>query len=398
MKPRTLLSLLFAAFATVASAQQALWGRPNVVSPQVNQDGSITFRSDMKGTDKLTVVGDFNQTSPEPLAMERGADGIWSATTRPLEPELYSYCYFTAEGKRLLDECNAYRNRDISTYSNIVIVSRERGDRGWLYSVNNVRHGNVAKVWYPSPTLKMNRRMTVYTPPQYDGKKRFPVLYLLHGSGGDENAWSELGRATQIIDNLIALGKVEPMIVVMPNGNPNCQAAPGEWGAGMYVPASDAIKTKPEATFVESFNDIVDYIDTHYRTIKKRSGRAVTGLSMGGGHTFGIALAYPELADYYGLMSAAPRWKGQYTTDKLYDQLNNDAEMNAAMRKLFDTKPQLYWIAIGRDDFLFRANADLRRFLDENHYPYTYVENDGGHIWRNWRIYLAQFAQLIFKH
>lgn len=126
--------------------------------------------------------------------------------------------------------------------------------------------------------------------------------------GGDENAWSELGRAAQILDNLIATGKAKPMIVVMPNGNPNCQAAPGEWSWGMYTPGFRDAGTGPTtpavASIPESFMDIVNYIDNNYRTIKNRAGRAVCGLSMGGGHTFHVSLLYPTTFDYYGLFSA----------------------------------------------------------------------------------------------
>ena len=160
---------------------------------------------------------------------------MWSYTTAVLSPELYSYA-FNVDGLNINDPANIYMNRDISTYSNIFIITKTKGDKGYLYSVNEVPHGNLAKVWYESPTLKMQRRMTIYTPAGYDKGKAYPVLYLLHGAGGDENAWSELGRASQIMDNLIATGKAKPMIVVMPNGNPDCQAAPGEWSKGMYKP------------------------------------------------------------------------------------------------------------------------------------------------------------------
>ena len=131
--------------------------------------------------------------------------------------------------------------------------------------------------------------------------------------------------------------------------------------------------------------DIVNYVDKHYKTIRKRAGRAVTGLSMGGGHTFGISCLYPETFDYYGLQSAAARVR------------RDNATFDAQMECLFASRPQLYWIAIGKDDFLMQMNNDLRKYLDEHHYQYEYYENDGGHIWRNWRIYLTMFAQMIFK-
>ena len=186
------------------------------------------------------------------------------------------------------------------------------------------------------------------------------------------------------------------MIVVMPNGNPTCDAAPGWWHEGMYVPDGNAFQNRPaKASMEESFMDIVRAIDSRYKTIAKRSGRAVTGLSMGGGHTFGISRLYPEEFDYYGLQSAA-------TMMALGGWLNSqapkpNAEYDAQMARLFNSKPKLYWIGIGKDDFLMQQNTDLRKYLDSKGYPYEYYENDGGHIWRNWRIYLTIFAQKIFK-
>jgi enterochelin esterase family protein len=239
--------------------------------------------------------------------------------------------------------------------------------------------------------------MTIYLPPTYDGKQRFPVMYLLHGHGGDETAWGDLGRTWQIMDNLIAEGKCVPMIVVMPNGNPTCNAAPGWWHEGMYTPDGNAFNQRgAKATMEESFMDIVNFVDSHYQTIAKRSGRAVTGLSMGGGHTFGISRLYPETFDYYGLQSAATRMA---FGGSLNGQQSNDdqAKFDAQMKRLFDSKPKLYWIAIGKEDFLMQMNTDLRKYLDDHKYPYEYYENDGGHIWRNWRIYLSMFAQKIFK-
>ncbi|MGM9705533.1 MAG: esterase [Prevotella sp.] len=390
-------STLIACCACAAAfCQQALWDRSAAVSPVENADGSITFNFFAPNASKVEVTGDFNQTSNSTLAMTRNDKGMWSATTAPLAPELYSYS-FNVDGIRMTDPSNAYLNRDITTYTSILIRSDKQGDRGSMYSVNDVAHGNVSKVWYDSPTLGMRRRMTVYTPAGYDGKRRYPVLYLLHGMGGDENAWSELGRAAQIMDNLIASGKAEPMIVVMPNGNPNCEAAPGEWKAGMYVPGHWTIKAEARTSMEKSFMDIVRHVDNNYRTIRRREGRAVAGLSMGGGHTLGIAMLYPETFGYYGLFSAAPWINGDRNLDNFYDRLKADTASAAQLKALFNSRPSLFWIGIGKDDFLYNANRDLRRFFDDNGYRYEYYENDGGHLWRNWRIYLTMWAQKIFK-
>ena len=300
------------------------------------------------------------------------------------------------------DPSNIYVNRDIVSFTNIFIVSNEKGDRGDLYRVNEVPHGNLSKVWYDSPTLKMQRRMTVYTPAGYNKGGKYPVLYLLHGAGGDENAWSELGRAAQILDNLIATGKAKPMIVVMPNGNPNCQAAPGEWSFGMYTPGFRDGGTGPTApaaaSIPESFMDIVNYIDANYRTIKSRAGRAICGLSMGGGHTFQVSLLYPTSFDYYGLFSAGLHLNNaQIMQGSFADQIKNSPDFAQQSARLFGSKPKLYWMGMGKTDFLYQPTVDLRNFWDGKGYKYEYVETEGGHIWRNWRIYLTMFAQKIFK-
>ena len=155
--------------------------------------------------------------------------------------ELHTYCFYV-DGMRMLDPSNVYMIRDIATYTNYFLVD---GELSQNYFVCEVPHGTVSKVWYPSPTLGMERRrMTVYTPAGYeDSNKQYPVLYLLHGAGGDENAWSELGRAIQIFDNLIAQGKAEPMIVVMPNGNGAQGAVLGEYPNSMYKPSFANPKT-----------------------------------------------------------------------------------------------------------------------------------------------------------
>ena len=389
------------ALSMTASAQEKLFMGASNQSPVVHGDGTVTFTLHAPKAVKVEVTGDFlpGQASGLPgiAQMKEDKNGTWSFTTEKLAPELYTYTFNVDGLTGVKDPANVYLNRDISTISNIFIVSQEKGDKGDLYSVNEVPHGDVSKVWYPSPTLKMQRRMTIYTPAGYDKGKNYPVLYLLHGAGGDENAWSELGRAAQIMDNLIATGKAKPMIVVMPNGNTDCQAAPGEWSKGMYLPSfTSSLNQKSIATMDESFMDIVKYVESHYKVAKGKKNRAVCGLSMGGGHSFAISNRYPDTFSYIGLFSAGLHI-GNNATGRFYNFLQENTELQGQLARLFAGKPALYWIAIGKTDFLYQQNADLRKYLDEKGYPYEYVETDGGHIWRNWRIYLTTFAQKIFK-
>lgn len=292
-KKLIITAVLVSIIGTSSMAQEKLFNGINIQSPVKNADETVTFNLYAPQAQKVSVSGDFLPTikmqtsrgeydAPGSAQLVKNEKGLWSYTTTVLPSELYSYT-FNVDGLNINDPANIYMNRDITTYSSIFITTKEKGDKGDLYSVNEVPHGDVAKVWYSSPTLKMNRRMTVYTPAGYDKGKAYPVLYLLHGAGGDENAWSELGRAAQIMDNLIATGKAKPMIVVMPNGNPNCQAAPGEWSFGMYTPSfmGNTGPTSPAAASMEeSFIDIVKYVDSHYKTIKSREERAVCGLSL----------------------------------------------------------------------------------------------------------------------
>ena len=367
-------------------AQQALWGNAQVVSPEIHEDHTVTFRLRAPKAVKVQVVGDFSSTGV--AEMVENKEGIWEYTTpKPLAPELYSY-NFMVDGLKINDPANVYVIRDIASVTNIFIVGGERAD---YYKVNNVPHGTVSKIWYESPSLGINRRMTVYTPAGYESSgKRYPVFYLLHGMGGDENAWSELGRATQILDNLIAQGKAEPMIVVMTNGNAALEAAPGESSLGWNAQPTFQLPQTMEGSFETHFPEVVKFIDKNYRTKANKKNRAIAGLSMGGFHSLHISKQYPDMFNYVGLFSAAIM-SGKNATSPIYQ------DMEKKLATQFAKKPALYWIAIGKTDFLYKANVEYRKLLDEKGYPYEYFENEDGHIWRNWRIYLTEFVPRLFK-
>ena len=379
-------------------AQQALWGAAPVVSPEIHSDNTVTFRLKAPKAVSVQVTGDFLPARPIETPrgiweapgiadLKEGKDGVWEFTTsEPLKPELYSYS-FIVDGLKMMDPSNVYLIRDVATVTNVFIIG---GDRTDLYEVNDVPHGTVRRMWYNSPTLKMDRRLTVYTPAGYETSgKRYPVFYLLHGAGGDEEAWINLGRTSQILDNLIAQGKAEPMIVVMTNGNASQEAAPGETQNGLVPPTMNLPKTM-EGSFETAFPDVVKFIDKTYRTKANKKNRAIAGLSMGGYHSLHISKQYPDMFNYIGLFSAAimPDKKVQ---SPIYDDFDNKLKIQ------FSKKPALYWIGIGTADFLYQANTDFRKLLDEKGYKYTYYETGEGHIWKNWRIYLTEFAPLLFK-
>ena len=375
-------------------AQQALLGGAPVVSPEIHGNNTVTFRFKAPKAVRVQLTGDFLPVqknakfeAPGIVDLKEGQEGVWEYTTpEPLKPELYSYS-FIVDGLRVNDPSNVYLIRDVSTLTNVFIIG---GDRADFYKVNPVPHGTVSRVWYDSPALGLERRMTVYTPAGYEtGGKRYPVLYLLHGMGGDEEAWISLGRTAQILDNLIAQGKAKPMIVVMPNGNASQEAAPGESSRGMVPPTMQLPKTM-EGSYEQAFPEIVKFIDKNYRTIKSKSGRAIAGLSMGGFHSLHISKQYPDMFNYVGLFSAAIM-PNKEASSPIYEN------MEGKLKVQFDKNPALYWIAIGKTDFLYKANEEYRKLLDKKGYKYTYYESDEGHIWRNWRIYLTEFVPMLFR-
>ena len=375
-----------------ANAQQALWGGPSVESPVINEDGTVTFRFMAPKAIKVEVEFNGNKMTydaPGVGVLKEGKGGVWEYTTPfVVAPDMYNYT-FRVDGVSQIDPHNMWVNRDVASLTSVLLVPAA-GERSDLYAIHKVPHGTVSKVWYPSATAGFDRRLTVYTPAGYEtSKAKYPVLYVLHGIGGDEDAWVTQGRATQILDNLIARGEAKPMIVVFTNGNIACEAAPLENADGYVNPTMSLPKTM-EGTFEKSFPEIVKFIDSRYRTIAKKQSRAICGLSMGGFHTLNISLNYPDMFNYSGMFSAAIG-----VSDPSISPLYQDFDKKLAT--YFAKKPALLWIGIGKTDFLIQSNNDFRAKLDANGFPYKYMETDGGHIWKNWRIYLTEFVPLLFK-
>ncbi|MBR5255967.1 MAG: esterase [Bacteroidales bacterium] len=400
------IALLAAAMLIGASAfaQQALYGGQQTESPVINADGTVTFRYQAPKAVKVEVTGDFLPTekvevefngqkmsydAPGVGVLKEGRGGVWEYTTPfKVEPELYNYS-FNVDGNTVIDPNNMWVNRDVASLTSVLLVA-EPGARSDLYAIHNVPHGTVSKVWYHSDKQGFDRRLTVYTPAGYEtSKAKYPVLYVLHGIGGDEDAWVTQGRATQILDNLIARGEAKPMIVVFTNGNISEEAAPLENSTGYTRPTMSLPQTM-EGTFETAFPEIVKFIDSRYRTIAKKQSRAICGLSMGGFHTLNISLNYPDMFNYSGMFSAAIG-----VTDPSISPMYQD--FDAKLATYFAKKPALLWIGIGKTDFLIQSNNEFRAKLDAAGYPYKYMETEGGHIWRNWRIYLSEFVPLIFK-
>lgn len=410
---KKIISLACAALcAGSAFAQQALWGGTQIVSPQINADNTVTFRCKAPKAKTVQVTGDFlpenvidipnyGKYAVPGVANLVEKDGVWEFTTEsPLKSEYYCY-NFIIDGQKTVDAANVYINRDVATITNCFIVSNEKGDKGDLYKVNDVPHGTIRKMWYDSPSLGMQRRITVYTPAGYETSgKKYPVFYLLHGSGGDEEAWYTQGRISQILDNLIAAGKAEPMIVVMTNGNAYEQAAPGESPEGFKQPQMVMGGVKEgmkEAAFELSFPDVRKFVEKNFRTINDRKHRAIAGLSMGSFHSEHISKYYAGEYGYVGLFSGASVGDGRRGDKPSECPVYADFDKQMANQFSAKNRPYLYYIAIGEIDFIKKGSDELRSYMDAKGYPYEYLETEGGHIWRNWRIYFTEFSQKIFK-
>ena len=238
--------------------------------------------------------------------------------------------------------------------------------------------------------------VAVYLPAGYAiSKTTYPVLYLLHGSGDDEIGWLTKGQAKAILDSLIAHQLCPPMIVVMPNGYLE--------QTGKYYPKESRLWM--ESTFEENFSQLIAWTEAHYRTIANKQHRAIAGLSMGGFHTMHTAALLNQSFDYVGIFSALyvpymSEHRSERTlaiSDLALSEKPAYQQTEALLAQQFATPPQLYWIACGKEDFLYQDNVVYRQYLDEKQYPYEYHESAGGHSWKNWMDYLTIFAQRIFK-
>lgn len=370
-------------------ARQASAAPARVISPAILPDNKVILRVYSKEASLITVSGEWQSGQGAQETLARNDTGMFSITLGPLRPELYAYT-FTIDGVRALDPNNINVRRDGARYENYFIIPGQGSD---LYiHKEGIPHGTVSKTWYRSETLGKDRRLYVYTPAGYESRsERYPVFYLLHGAGGDEDAWTNMGRAAQILDNLIASGEAKPMIVVMTNGNAS------EAGAQNEIPRSQAApQAVPGRTglFEESLvKDVMPFIDKTYRTLPGKDNRAIAGLSMGGAHTQTITNNNPGMFSYIGVFSMGLMNMGPQTGDADALARERDAKIEALKKSGY----KLYWIACGKDDFVYQSAVNLRNLLDKHEFKYIYRESTGGHTWANWRIYLSEFAPMLFK-
>lgn len=390
--------LLLALTAALSSAGTAL-GQATGVSTDFLADNRVTFRLYAPEATDVKLSGNWPDGAK--VAMAKDDRGVWSTTVGPLAPELWTY-RFVVNGVPTVDPANGNVTRDGVRTENILLVP---GPASALYGTHDVPHGTVSAIWYDSPTLTLKRRMQVYTPAGYEtSQTRYPVLYLLHGYGGDENEWIAGGRMVQIMDNLIAAGRAKPMIVVMPNGHAAEHMAPGNGPVdGQAVrpqppvgpPATPATPSAPRAgtaatvgmtlggSYPETFMaDVVPFVERTFRVALGRENRAVAGLSMGGMHTLAISTANPQAFDYVGIFSHAAKI---------------DSTVDRRLVALRDGRPKLVWMAVGVDDFLLDNSRVLVDRMKKVGLAPTYKETPGAHTFFVWRQYLSEFAPQLFR-
>jgi enterochelin esterase family protein len=367
---------------------------PPECGPVLLPDNHVTFRLLAPKAADVTVRWSVQVDGGTPTAMTKGSDGVWTVTVGPLDPEFYGYT-FNVDGMRIVDPCHPEVKRDGTLLESMLMVP---GDPANLYATQDVPHGTLAQVWYHSATANMQRRMQVYTPAGYeDSGGKYPVLYLLHGGGGDELEWVNQGRALQILDNLIAQGKAKPMIVVMPYGHIEKSAALGAIVAPTPAPAEAYVfrpgKGGPSRVASGQYekslvNDIVPYVEKHYRVIADPEHRAIAGLSMGGLNTLRTTLTNPGMFDYIGVFSAG-----------LWSQMAPDLDFDKQFAVLKKSNPKFYYVGVGTADKLaFDRTQDLRAELTKQGIPYEYRELPNiGHWWGAWRIFLSEYAPHLFR-
>jgi enterochelin esterase family protein len=404
----TLLVSLSALLLTVATSVSGQ-GRggaqaPPVVSPEVGADRRVTFRITAPQAQAVRVNGSDIPGLGQTGTMTKGENGVWTFTSAPLPPGAYRY-NFNVDGVTVIDPRSPATSTSNNNVWSLVLVPGSE-----VFDTKEVPHGAVAAVTYYSTPLKRHRRMHVYTPPGYEsGNAKYPVFYLLHGAGDSDDAWTSVGRAGIILDNLIAAGKAQPMIVVMPAGHTNGPIA----GVGGPAPALTIAPGGPDEFTQDFTTSIRPYIEKHYRVRTARDQRAIAGLSMGGSQTLNIAI--PQLTDfaYVGVFSsgilggggrgrgAAPAASATGETSapppppfgQAWEERNRAMLDNASAKKGL----KVLWLSTGKADGLIDTTRQTVELLKRHGFTPQYIESEGGHTWLNWRDYLSQFAPLLFR-
>ena len=382
---------------------------PPLMSPEVSADRQVTFRISAPNAQSVRISGGDIPNINTRGTMTKGANGVWEVTVGPLDAGAYRY-NFNVDGVTVVDPRNGAVSESLSNVWSLVVVPGSD-----YFDTKEVPHGAVASVTYYSTALKKFRRMHVYTPPGYENsKEKYPVFYLLHGSGDNDDAWTSVGRAGFILDNLIAEKKAKPMIVVMPASHTQNTTGGGR-AAG--PPSTDPNVASPPDEFTQDFEtDLMPYAESHYRIITDRAHRAIAGLSLGGSQTLNIVIPHLDKFAYVGVFSsgllgafggggrgggrgaaavaAAPATPAPVPAGATLWEQQHKAELdNAAWKKGL----KLVWFSTGKDDSLNPTSRATVELLNKHGYNATFHESEGAHTWLNWRNYLVEFTPQLFQ-
>ena len=398
-----------------AAGAQAAPGRgaagPRTTSPEVLPDNRFTFRLLAPRANDVRLNGDW--PGGRGIQMTKDASGVWSVTTEALTPEVWCYS-FSVDGVKALDPGNAVVVHDTTDYKNPLYIP---GPGSALYKSSDVPHGTVQEVWYPSLALKAPRRLTIYTPPGYEGSTtKYPTLYLWHGASEDEDAWNVMGVTNALMDNLIAHGKIKPMIVVTPNANWNQAAgihANGVYryaGRGSQAPAAGAAGgarggqnaggggsgggQNYDQTEGETVKAIIPFVESRFRALTGRENRAIAGLSMGGGIAINVGLkrldVFASGGEFNSGMFGGVSGYAAYDIDKISPGFLKDA---AATNK----KLKVLYFSCGVDDPRMPFQTKAADELKSHGINLIFKSFPGQHEWRVWRASLADFAPMLFR-
>jgi enterochelin esterase family protein len=356
-------------------------------SPEILSDNRVTFRIYAPKASEVTISGDWiSQGLGTGGELEKDAQGVWSITIGPLPADVYSYA-FTVDGVKTLDPKNAGIKQGIRGADSMFFLA---GEAAAFEDNQSVPHGVIRQIWFQSSTLGEQRRMHVYTPPGYDnGDTQYPVLYLLHGGGDEDSGWSTIGRAGFILDNLLSARSAKPMLIVMPNGSLPRQD-PRDGAAGAAAAASPADRARSQRRFAqELITDVIPTVEKSFRVQPNAKGRAIAGLSMGGGQTLHVLTAHPDQFAYVGIWSAGIFGGNANEWEKRNEHFLADAErVNRSIERLE--------IVVGEQDFALDGSKALSELFKKRDIEHHLRLTEGGHTWINWRRYLHDFCQILF--
>jgi enterochelin esterase-like enzyme len=346
------------------------------VSPEIRPDGSVTFRLFAPKASEVILMGSpgILEFIKKPLPLQKDENGVWSVTVGPLPPGFYTYGYAIDGGLRMPDPSNPnLEMRRWGPTSLFIVPDNQKA----IIEDRRVPHGTIHVNFYDSPNLNAQRMVYIYTPPGYEsGRQEYPVLYLLHGNGQIEASWTWTGRANVIMDNLLAEGKIKPMIVVMPFGHVR-----REIKAASDPPAAPAPGSDMAAIEKELITAVKPLVESKFRVLRDRKYRAIGGLSMGAAQSLTIGLRHLDQFSYIAAFSGA----------------GNRAEWEKAEAAMLNEKLRLLWLGCGTEDFAYPGVKGLHELLTQKKVNHVWNESGGGHSWPNWQIYLSKYAQLLFR-